>query len=275
MLEAIEWVVEQSTVVAEQSTTGLEPWQVLALGSIFVWSGFVRSGLGFGGAVLSLPFFLLVLDDPLQFLPAISIHLLFFSSWIFIEERNKTPGGLREAVDWKTLGWGMKIMTVPKIIGVVGLLTIPPQVVSTIILLLVSVYALSYLLNRPFESKNPLVEPAMVALGGYASGVSLTGAPLIIPAFARRCPKAKLRTTLFVLWVILVIIKLVSLGVAGVDFRLEAQAWQFPCALMGHLLGQRFHARLVSSNGPAFFRVLGLALLLVAIAGLVNSIALG
>ncbi len=258
----------------ETSIEGLSLGQVAALGLIFAWSGFVRSGLGFGGAVLSLPFFLLVLDDPLQFLPAISIHLLIFSSWIFIEERNKTPGGLREAIDWKTLSWGMKIMIVPKMVGVVGLLTISPSVVSTIILLLVSVYAVSYLIDRPFESKNPYVEPAMVALGGYASGVSLTGAPLIIPAFARRCPKQKLRTTLFVLWVILVIIKLVSLGIAGVDFRLEAQLWQFPCALVGHLLGQRFHARLVSSNGPAFFRVLGLALLLVAGAGLYNSLVL-
>lgn len=47
---------------------------------IFIWSGFVRSGLGFGGAVLSLPFLLLVLDDPLVFLPIIAVHLLVFSS---------------------------------------------------------------------------------------------------------------------------------------------------------------------------------------------------
>jgi hypothetical protein len=56
--------------------------QLTLIGLIFVWSGFVRSGLGFGGSVLSLPFFLLVVDDPLLFLPPIAIHLLIFSSWI-------------------------------------------------------------------------------------------------------------------------------------------------------------------------------------------------
>jgi hypothetical protein len=32
---------------------------------IFVWSGFVRSGLGFGGAALALPLMLLVYDQPI------------------------------------------------------------------------------------------------------------------------------------------------------------------------------------------------------------------
>ena len=47
----------------------LLPFQYLLIGLIFVWSGFVRSGLGFGGAVLSLPFLLLVHNAPLVYLP--------------------------------------------------------------------------------------------------------------------------------------------------------------------------------------------------------------
>ena len=47
-------------------------YQYGLVGIIFVWSGFVRSGLGFGGAVLSLPFLLLVVDQPLVFLPLIA-----------------------------------------------------------------------------------------------------------------------------------------------------------------------------------------------------------
>jgi hypothetical protein len=39
----------------------------------------VRSGLGFGGAVLTLPFLLMIRDQPLLFLPIISVHLLLFS----------------------------------------------------------------------------------------------------------------------------------------------------------------------------------------------------
>jgi uncharacterized membrane protein YfcA len=33
--------------------------------AIFIWSGFVRSGLGFGGAALALPLMLLIYDQPL------------------------------------------------------------------------------------------------------------------------------------------------------------------------------------------------------------------
>ena len=47
---------------------------------LFMWAGFVRSGLGFGGAALGLPFMLLVYDQPLFWLPLIGLHLLFFSA---------------------------------------------------------------------------------------------------------------------------------------------------------------------------------------------------
>ena len=32
---------------------GLDAWQYLLIALLFVWGGFVRSGLGFGGAVLT------------------------------------------------------------------------------------------------------------------------------------------------------------------------------------------------------------------------------
>ena len=50
---------------------GLENWQLLAIALLFVWSGFVRSGLGFGGAVLTLPFLLMVYNAPLVFLQTV------------------------------------------------------------------------------------------------------------------------------------------------------------------------------------------------------------
>jgi hypothetical protein len=49
----------------------LEIYQYVLIALIFVWSGFVRSGLGFGGAVMSLPFLLLIDNQPLVFLPII------------------------------------------------------------------------------------------------------------------------------------------------------------------------------------------------------------
>jgi len=44
-------------------------YQYTLIAIVFIWSGFVRSGLGFGGALFTIPFLLLIHDDPLFFLP--------------------------------------------------------------------------------------------------------------------------------------------------------------------------------------------------------------
>ena len=67
----------------------LLPYQYLLIGLVFIWSGFVRSGLGFGGAVLSLPFLLLIDNQPLVYLPLIAAHLLFFSGLTFLAQFQK------------------------------------------------------------------------------------------------------------------------------------------------------------------------------------------
>lgn len=248
----------------------LSPIQLTLIGLIFIWSGFVRSGLGFGGSVLSLPFFLLVVDDPLLFLPPIAIHLLIFSSWITLKgyRQTKATGEGSSNIDWVYLWKALKVMTIPKLIGVIGLLTISPQIISSVIFAIISVYAVGYILNRRFESKNPWVERGLLALGGYVSGTSLTGAPLIISVFANHVAKHQLRDTLFVLWFILVLIKMASFLVVGVDLQLIHQLWMFPCGLVGHLLGEKLHARVVAAETPTFFRLLGVALLITALVGL-------
>ncbi|MGA0856400.1 MAG: TSUP family transporter [Burkholderiaceae bacterium] len=278
----------------------LSTTQLVLIGLIFVWSGIVRSGLGFGGAVLSLPFFLLVADDPLLFLPPIAIHLLVFSGWITWQSHRKNQQARREQaqaqtsaqangqtneqtttatptqtasnVDWGFLKRALKIMIVPKIIGVIGLLTIEPRLMTVIIFGIVLVYAIGYVINRPVRSQHPWVERGLLMLGGYVSGTSLTGAPLIISIFARHVAKHQLRDTLFVLWFILVTIKMISFLVAGVDLQLKAQLWAFPCALVGHLIGQRLHQRLVAAETPQFFRLLGLALIVISLVGLSGTI---
>ena len=81
----------------------LHYYQYLLIGLIFIWSGFVRSGLGFGGAVLSLPFLLLVHNQPLVFLPLISVQLLFFSSITLLLNNRKSTAAQRthkSTVDW-------------------------------------------------------------------------------------------------------------------------------------------------------------------------------
>src|SRR5690606_25500656 len=125
------------------------------------------------------------------YLALIGVHLLFFTSLTFIQTSITSRGDKKVLanVDWAYLRIALAIMIVPKLIGVFGLLTLPTQVMSTIIFSIVAVYSLSYILNRPFQSNNKLVEWIFLMLGGYISGTSLIGAPLIVAVFARHVEK--------------------------------------------------------------------------------------
>ena len=73
---------------------------------IFTWSGVVRSGLGFGGAVFSLPFLLMIVNDPLIWLPLISVHLLFFSALTVIQNYKKSSNSnnpTTSTINWQYL----------------------------------------------------------------------------------------------------------------------------------------------------------------------------
>ncbi|WP_166263389.1 sulfite exporter TauE/SafE family protein [Marinobacter caseinilyticus] len=250
----------------------LLPYQYALIGLIFIWSGFVRSGLGFGGAVLSLPFLLLVSNQPLVYLPIIAVHLLVFSSLtIALNNRNRqaqVSGPAPSTVDWAYLWRILAIMIVPKLIGVFGLLTLPAHVMSVIIFSIVGLYSVSYILDRPFRSNSKVVDAAFLMLGGYISGTSLIGAPLIIAVVAQHLPKERLRDTLFALWFILVTIKMAAFVWAGVDLQLIHHLWLLPCAAIGHVIGLRFHTRMLNAETPVFFRLLGTVLLVISGIGL-------
>lgn len=256
---------------------------------IFIWSGFVRSGLGFGGAVLSLPFLLLVRDDPLIFLPIIAVHLLVFSSltiWMNNRSHNSKGGKSSQkltgfgpdaaakapesTVDWPYLWRMLRIMLIPKLIGVFGLFTLPANVLSAIIFVIVAIYSVSYIMNRPFRSNSKTVDVALLMAGGYISGTSLIGAPLIIAVAAQHLAREKLRDTLFGLWFILVLIKLAAFIWVGLDLQLIHHLWLLPCALVGHVIGLRFHERILKAETPVFFRLLGMVLLVVSSVGMVS-----
>lgn len=257
----------------------LQTYQYVLIALVFAWSGFVRSGLGFGGAVLSLPFLLLIDNHPLVYLPIIAVHLLFFSSITVWQNYRKhrqqklagvvadTEGG---TVDWAYIKKSMKVMIIPKLIGVLGLLTIPASVMTGIIFTIVSVYAVSYILNKPFKSQNPKLDNVFLMLGAYISGTSLIGAPLIISVYANHVAKDKLRDTLFVLWFILVVIKMAAFIYAGVDLQLIHHLWLLPAAAVGHVIGLQFHQRIVNGDPKMFYRVLGVSLLIVSAMGIVS-----
>lgn len=258
----------------------LQLWQYLLIFLIFVWSGFVRSGLGFGGAVMSLPLLLLIHNEPLAFLPVIAVHLLIFSTitvWqshrrhrLALQQGSAPDNADRNTIDWAYLKKAFGIMIVPKLIGVLGLLTLPAGIMTGIIFGIVSVYSLSYILNKPFRSSHPAFDTFFLMLGAYISGTSLIGAPLIISVFSQHVSRHQLRDTLFVLWFILVAIKMVAFLAAGVDLQLIHHLWLLPAATIGHVIGLRFHERIMHADQAVFYRVLGSALLAVSLMGIAS-----
>jgi len=251
-------------------------YQYCLIGLIFVWSGFIRSGLGFGGVVLSLPFLLLVENLPQSYIALIGVHLMFFSSITNWNShlRIKTTKH-KSTVDWLYLMTAIKIMIIPKIVGVFGLIVLPVTIMSTIIFVIVAMYAITYILNTPFHTKNKFLDIIFLILGGYASGTSLIGTPLIVAVFTSHVSKGNLRDTLFVLWFILVFIKLSALIYAGVDLQLIHHIWLLPCAGLGHIVGLLFHNYILNTDSGIFFRVLGSVLLFVSFAGILKILMSG
>lgn len=255
-------------LIFELTMAALEIWQYLFIALLFVWGGFVRSGLGFGGAVLTLPFLLIILNEPLFFLPIIAMHLLFFSALTVVT--NHRSG--RQTVDWSFVKHALMVMSVPKLIGVLGVITLPANVISGFIFVIVSVYAITYILDRPLRSNNRFVDGIFLAIGGYISGTSLIAAPLVVPVAASRVEPTRLRDTLFVLWFILVAVKVMAFMLAGVNMQWQQHLWLLPCAAIGHVLGLKFHEFALRSDTRLFFRVMGTGLLLVSITGLARII---
>ena len=180
--------------------------QCFLIALVFVWSGFVRSGFGFGGAVLSLPFLLLIDNQPLVYLPLIAVHLLIFTSITVVLRHFKdkkisasTKQVVEGSVDWKYFKYAFSIIIIPKLIGVFGLLVLPNDIMGGIIFVIVFFYSFSYIFNKPFVSNKPWLDIIFLMLGGYFSGTSLIGAPLIIAVVANHVNKYQLRDTLFVL----------------------------------------------------------------------------
>jgi len=238
----------------------LQLWQYIAAGLIFVWTGFVRSGLGFGGAALGLPLLLLVIDDALVWLPLIGMHLLFFSS-ITVSSRIAH-------IDWTYLKKALAIMMIPMLIGVFGLLTLPSDWVTAFVYLTTLFYACCYLFKFQIRSSKPWADYLLLMGGGYAAGVSLIGAPLIVAVFAHHVVKEQLRNTLFVLWFILVVIKLSVLWSVDVDFWWMHHLWLLPCAAIGHVIGLKLHDHLMAGDAASFKQIIGGVLVVICMVGL-------
>lgn len=241
----------------------LANWQLLLIFVLFFWSGFVRSGLGFGGAALTLPLLLLIKDDPIVFLPIIAIHLLIFSSHTMFVGRGQ--------VNWPYLRKLLLILAIPKIAGIYGLLSLSPEVMTAFVYSVTLFYAMGYIFNYTLKGGVFIDVPLLVA-GGYLSGASLIGAPLIVAVATRHLAPTEMRTTLFVLWFILVCVKLTAFVYADVDLQLDYVLYLLPSATAGHILGLRANQLLVAGGRDKFIKVMGYALVVISVSGLIRLV---
>ncbi|MEE2716148.1 MAG: TSUP family transporter [SAR324 cluster bacterium] len=230
------------------------------LAACFIWSGFVRSGFGFGGLVLMLPLALLFVDSPIHIIPITAVHV-FITGVATVLLRFKV-------IVWRQLFHIMGVMVVPVVLGLLGLITLPDVWLVGMVQVIVALYAINYI--RPFKGLpgGRLVDYATLAFGGYLSGLALLGSPLIVPVAGRWIERERLRDSLLTLWVLLAPFKIVMLFATGVDFHWDWQLWLFPVHLIGYGLGLLFHAKLLQHRSEVFYRIIGWMLLAVVAVGL-------
>ena len=226
---------------------------------IFVWIGFVRTGLGFGGAVLGLPLLMLVGGSPIDWLPIIGIHLLFFSAIALVNSL--------KTIDWSYLKKSLPWILPSKIIGVIGLISLPPTVMTLIVYSITFFYALIWAMNFNIASREGWVSRVLLILGGYISGTSLNGAPLLVAVYMQNIDIKKLRNTLFVLWFLLVTIKMGAFVIVDVYINWQFSLMLIPVAALGHFIGLKVHDRIIE-NDTQFKRWMGGVLILICLAGL-------
>ncbi len=237
----------------------LDPTRTAIVAVLFVWTGFVRSGLGFGGAALGLPMLLLVEDQPLIWLPIIGAHLLFFSA---LTLRTRIHN-----VAWAYLRRAAVPVVPAAIVGVLGLINLPTEWLLVFIYSITLFYSVIWILDWAIHSQHAWVDRLLLVLGGYIAGTSLSGAPLMVAVFMRNVPLEQLRNTLFVLWFILVTIKMSTFVVFGVNLHLWAALTLLPVAAIGHVLGLKAHD-VILEHHSAFRRWMGVGLMVVSLLGL-------
>lgn len=233
--------------------------QTLLIALVFLWTGFVRSGLGFGGAALGLPLMLFIDNQPLLWLPIIGSHLLFFSGLTLRTRLNN--------VDWGYLRRSSYYIIPAALVGVFGLLNLPNHWLLLFIYSVTLFYAFIWVMNWAIKSHHSGVDKFLLVLGGYIAGTSLTGAPLMVAVYMRNVAKHQLRNTLFVLWFILVAIKMSAFAAVGVDLHLLTALALLPVAAIGHVLGLKAHDAILK-NDEQFKRWIGVGLMLVSGLGL-------
>lgn len=233
--------------------------QLIYIALIFVWTGFVRSGIGFGGAALGLPFMLFIFDQPLFWLPIIGLHLLFFSALTLRKRTNN--------IDWTYLRASSVYIFPAAFVGVLGLVQLPTKWLLIFIYGVTLFYAILWLAGWAIRSGKTWIDKSLLVVGGYVAGTSLTGAPLMVAVFAKNVSKEKLRNTLFVLWFILVSVKMLAFVLLGIEIHYIYALALLPIAAIGHIIGLKLHD-LILQHDQLFRKIVGGMLVVISSIGL-------
>ena len=246
-------------ILSSSSLTNFSTTELGLIALIFIWTGFVRSGLGFGGAALGLPLMLFIYNQPIYWLPIIGAHLLFFTSL--------TLRSRLHDVDWSYLKKSSIYIIPPAIVGVFGLISLPNNWLIIFIYSVTLFYAVIWFMNMNIKSNNQWLDRFLLAVGGYVAGTSLTGAPLMVAVYMRNVSAAQLRNTLFVLWFVLVAIKMSTFKLLNVDIHILTAIYLLPVAAIGHVIGLKAH-NLILKNDQVFKRIIGAVLIIISVLGL-------
>jgi len=235
--------------------------ETFAVCLLFIWTGFVRTGLGFGGAALGLPLMLFIRPDLLLWLPVIGTHLLFFSGLTLSRRLHH--------VDWAYLRYALWFIIPPALLGVFGLVNLPALWLNLFIYAITLFYGVIWVLNRAIKSQQKWVDRLLLIVGGYVAGMSLTGAPLMVAVFMRNVNRERLRNTLFVLWFTIVTIKMTTFMALSVNLHFIEALSLIPVAAIGHFVGLKAHHKIIE-NDQVFKQWVGAGLVVVSLLGLFN-----
>jgi uncharacterized membrane protein YfcA len=157
----------------------------------------------------------------------------------------------------------------PTLVGVFGLIALPDRVMIVFVYSITIFYSIVWIFNQKITSHRPWVDKLLLIFGGYVAGTSLTGAPLIVAVFMRHVARQYLRNTLFVLWFILVSIKMLTFVAMDVRIDWQLSVLLIPVAAIGHVIGLKLHDKIIA-NDQQFKKWIGSALLLISSFGLLK-----
>jgi len=225
----------------------------------FIWSGFLRTGLGVGATVLMLPFALLVVDNPLVIIPVVATHAVFLSTITVAQNFHN--------VDWRYVGTFMTLIFLPFIAGIYGLISLSEKWLTLLIYTITFVYALSYIFPMKLQITNRFTDFLSLMIGGYINGLSFTGGPPLAAVMSKYVSKKQFRDTFLATVIFIAIVKLATLLFMNISLQPQLQLYMIPAVLIGHILGLRFHQHFVTMNDRDFYRWLGVVILLITILG--------